>query len=409
MKIKITNCINAKGEKTEIYIDGDSFVSPFGNPDCEIDAHGMYALPGLADIHVHFRDPGQTAKEDIMSGAKAAASGGVTTVLAMPNTAPPVDNPDILSDIVSRVKSADIRIYQAACITKQMKSEELTDFDTLKNAGAAAFSDDGLPVRSDDLMRKALIKAAALNLPVCSHSEVLSLAENGKVNEGEVSETLQVKGMPREAEYKAIEREIELCEESGAPLHICHVSTTESIDLVRKAKKRGVSVTCETAPHYFTFTEKAVLCRDADYRMNPPLRADADKQAVIEGLKDGAIDCIATDHAPHTSQDKADFEAAPNGVIGLQTALSASYTALVKTGVLTMQDLVRVMSENPLKIAHLDGGSDLILFDPCEVWVVEKENLAGKSKNTPFKGMELHGKVKMTICRGKIVYEDKEI
>ena len=397
--MKIINCINALGEKTEINIENGQ--------NREIDAGGMYALPGLVDLHVHFRDPGQTHKEDIFTGAKAAASGGVTSVIAMPNTAPPADNPEILSDIAARAKEADIRIYQSACITKQMKSEQLTDFDALAQAGAAAFSDDGLPVRSDELMKKALIKAAALGLPVLSHSEVLSLAENGKVNEGEASEKLGLKGMPKEAEYKAIEREIALCEETNCPLHICHVSTKESIDLVREAKKKGIKITCETAPHYFTFTEKAVLSGDADYRMNPPLRTENDRQAVIEGLKDGTIDCIATDHAPHAPEEKDDFKKAPNGVIGLQTSLSASYTALVKSGILTMRELIKLMSENPAKIAKINRENDVILFDPNEKWTVEKEELAGKSKNTPFKGMELFGKVKMTVCRGKIVYEEK--
>lgn len=398
----------------ELYIMNGSLSEPFEKADRVIDAKGMYALPGIVDLHVHFRDPGQTHKEDIFTGSAAAASGGVTSVFAMPNTSPVIDEPEILQTLIMREKEASVRIYQAACITKGMKSQSLCDLDSLRQAGAAAFSDDGRPVESDGLMKQALIKAAELGVPVLSHSELLSLAEGGKVNGGYAAEKLGVKGMPAEAEAEAIKREISLAEETGCPLHFCHVSTQMSLEYIREAKRRGVKITCETGPHYFTFTEEAVMGRDADYRMNPPLRSESDRQAVISAIKDGTIDAIATDHAPHAASEKADFVSAPNGVIGLQTSLSASYTALVKGGVIDIVRLAELMSKNPAEIGKIPGGSleagmiaDITLFDPNEVWTVEPEKLAGKSKNTPFKGMSLTGRVKYTVCRGEVVFEDR--
>lgn len=396
----------------DIYMNNGRIVQPFADDPAQIiDATGLYALPGLVDLHVHFRDPGQTRKEDVFSGAAAAAAGGVTSVIAMPNTVPVMDNPQVLRELLERAESAPIHVYQAACITAGMKSERLTDFAALKAAGAAAFSDDGLPVRSDELMERALVEAKRLGLPVLSHSEILPLAAGGKVNEGEVSRRLGVKGMPAAAEYEAVAREIALSEKTGCPLHICHVSTAESVERIRAAKKRGVPVTCETAPHYFTFTEEELLKRDADYRMNPPLRTARDQAAVTEGLADGTIDAIATDHAPHTAAEKADFEAAPNGVVGLETSLSAAYTKLVKGGVMHICRLARLMSYQPAKIAGIPGGlidlnepADIALFDPGEDWTVVPQELHGKSQNTPFKGRTLCGKVKYTVCGGEIVF-----
>ncbi len=417
MKIAIRNIKIADPAREEAYI-GDVYIAdgkisaPFSSPDRVIEGEGLVLFPGLVDIHVHLRDPGQTHKEDLLSGAAAAAAGGVTSVVAMPNTLPPMDDPLLLREVLARAAAAPVRIYQAACITKGMQSEALTDFAALKEAGAVAFSDDGLPVGPEALMEEALRQAAALGRPVLSHSEILPLAVGGKVNAGRVSEALGVKGMPAEAEYAAIRREIALSEKTGCPVHICHVSTAESVALVRAAKRRDVRVTCETGPHYFWFTEEAALSLDADYRMNPPLRTAADRQAVLEGLADGTIDCIATDHAPHAPEEKADFAAAPNGVVGLETSLSASYTALVEGEITDLCGLARLMSARPAKIAGIAGGSlavgapaDLTLFDPAEAWVVRPEELHGKSKNTPFKGVQLHGRVRYTLCRGRVVFD----
>lgn len=419
MKIIIKNintadCISGYRPESEIFIRDEVLSERFDESEADriIDGGGLTALPGIVDIHVHFRDPGQTHKEDILSGAAAAAAGGVTSVIAMPNTLPPVDSPEVLRDITARAEKAPINIYQAACITRGMKSTGLTDFDALKAAGAAAFSDDGLPVRSDELMENALVKAKSIGLPVLSHSEVLSLAEGGKVNEGEISRTLGVRGMPAQAEFEAIGRETSLAQKTGCPLHICHVSTAESIRIIREAKAKGVPVTCETGPHYFWFTEEKLLGRDADFRMNPPLRTEEDRLAVINGLRDGTIDAIATDHAPHSAEEKSDFISAPNGVVGLETSLAASYTTLVRGGIMDIANLSRIMSYNPANIAGLPGGSlepgqpaDILLFYPDEEWTVEPGKFSGRSKNTPFKGMKLFGRVEYTFCRGKLVYK----
>ena len=372
------------------------------------------ALPGLVDMHVHLRDPGQTHKETLHTGALAAAAGGVTSLLAMPNTAPAVDTPAVLEDILERAAKEPVRIYQSASITKGLKGETPTDLSALAAAGATAFTDDGRPVYNSRFMRDALVSAAALGRPVVSHCEDLELAGGGIMKEGSVSGKLGVRGIPNAAEDAAVAREVALAASAGVPLHICHVSTAVSLAVIRAAKRDGVQVTCETGPHYFWFTEEALLSRDADFRMNPPLGSAADKKAVIAALLDGTIDAIATDHAPHSPVEKADFEEAPNGVVGMETSLAASYTALVRTGLMDMADLIRLMSLNPARILGIPGGTlaegapaDLVLFDPEVRWTVEPDRLHGKSRNTPFKGMELSGKVRCTICRGQLVFQDK--
>lgn len=377
-----------------------------------IDATGLMALPGLVDMHVHLRDPGQTHKEDILTGCLAAASGGVTSLVCMPNTNPPADSPETIAYILEKSGEAAARVYPAACITSGMEGRALCDLAALAGAGAAAFSDDGRPVPDAALMLEAMRQAVSFGLPVLSHCEDLSLAAGGIMHEGAVSKRLSVRGIPAAAEDAASAREIALAASSGYPVHLCHVSTAVSLRMIRAAKRDGVPVTCETAPHYFTFTEGDLLSRKADFRMNPPLRTEADREAVLEALADGTIDAIATDHAPHTAEEKAGFLTAPNGVIGLQTSLAAAYTALVRPGIVSMSRLAELMSVRPARIMGLPAGSlrpgenaDLILFDPKAEWTVEKEKLAGKSHNTPFDGRRLSGRVMLTICRGLPVYE----
>lgn len=376
-----------------------------------IDARGLFAVPGLVDMHVHLRDPGQTAKEDILSGCRAAAAGGVTSLLAMPNTVPAVDSPETVRYILDKAKDADARVYVAAAITKGLKSGEPTDLRALREAGALGLSDDGRPVENTKFLREAMRLAPKLGMRVAAHCEDLYLAEGGKLNEGVVSEALGVKGIPAAAEDCGTAREIALAAAEGVPVHICHVSTKTSVALVRDAKRRGVQVTAETAPHYFSLTESRLLARDADFRMNPPLRTDEDVRAVINGLLDGTIDAIATDHAPHTPEEKSDFEKAPNGSIGMETSLAVGITFLVRTGLMTLSELIEKMSVNPARILGIDAGTlrvgapaDVVLLDPAERWTVDVGKLHGKSKNTPFKGMRLTGRVRRTLLGGKTVY-----
>lgn len=381
-----------------------------------INAEGLIAAPGLVDMHVHLRDPGFTEKEDIISGCKAASAGGVTSLLCMPNTNPTTDCADVIQSIRGKAANADARVYVAAAITRGLGSEQLCDLKELQAAGAIALSDDGRPVVNTDLMAQAMRLAPSLGLKVVSHCEDLFLSTGGKLNEGVVSEQLGVAGVPAAAEDCGTAREIALAAAYDVPVHICHVSTKTAVALIRDAKRRGIRVTAETAPHYFSLTEHELLKRDADYRMSPPLRTEEDRLAVIQGLKDGTIDAIATDHAPHTPAEKADFLTAPNGSIGMETSLAAGITYLVKQEQLTINELIRLMSTAPAALLGIDAGTlrigapaDLVLFDPEECWTVDVNKLHGKSKNAVFKGRELTGKVKKTICRGQVVFEDRQI
>lgn len=408
--------LNEKDGKTDILIR-NGVITELGEIQAEdadvIDAQGLYAVPGFVDMHVHLRDPGQTQKEDIITGCKAAAAGGVTSLLAMPNTAPTTDNAEVVRYILDKAKDADSRVYVAASITKGLKSEEPTNLDELKKAGAVALSDDGRPVENTKLLSEAMKRAPQLGMKVVAHCEDLYLADGGKINDGKVSQKLGVKGIPASAEDCGTAREIALAAALDVPVHICHVSTKTSVALVRDAKRRGVKVTAETAPHYFSLTERELLKGDADYRMNPPLRTQADVDAIIEGLQDGTLDAIATDHAPHTVQDKADFVTAPNGSIGMETSFAVGCTYLVKSGFLSLSELVRKMSTNPAEILGINAGrickgapADIALVDIDEQWTVDENKLHGKSKNTPFKGRTLCGKVKKTILGGKVVFDE---
>lgn len=377
-----------------------------------IDGSGLAALPGLFDMHVHFRDPGQTHKEDVNTGSAAALAGGVTGVLCMPNTTPPMDDPAQIRDFLARAAKTGVDVHQAGTLTVGLKGEQLADYAALKAAGVTALSDDGKPVPTAEMMKAALTKAKEAGLPVVSHCEDLAIINGGIINKGAVSEKLGVKGMDRLSEDSITERDLQMALETGAQLHICHVSTRGSTDAVRKAKAAGGNVSCETAPHYFLLTDELLLKRDADYRMNPPLRTPDDVAAIKEGILDGTIDCIITDHAPHAAAEKADFEKAPNGVVGLETSLAATLTAFYHTGLLNLQDIVRLMSDNPRRLLHLPARTleagqpaDLILVDLNRKWTVEPEKLHSKSHNTVFKGMTFTGKVMKTITGGVVRYE----
>lgn len=387
----------------------------FPQKDAQVlDAKGLTAIPGLVDMHVHLRDPGFTHKEDILTGCEAAAAGGVCTVACMPNTKPAADTPEVLEYIRRKAGEAKAKVVPVACITQGMQGEALCDFRLLKKAGAVGVSDDGRPVENAKLMKEAIQAAARAGIPIISHCEDLKLIDGGIMNLGEVSRELGVPGMDRASEDTITSREMILAEIAGAPIHIAHVSTRGSVELIRQAKARGVKVTAETAPHYFMLTHELLRSRDADYRMNPPLREEADRQAVLKGLLDGTIDVIATDHAPHAAQEKADFLTAPNGVVGLETSLAACLTALVHTGKLSLSQLVEKMSLAPARILGIPGGTlqkgadaDIALVDLNEQWTVEKDKLRSKSRNTVFKGQTFRGKVKATFLRGELVFEDR--
>lgn len=382
--------------------------------DVVIDGSKLTALPGLFDMHVHLRDPGQTHKEDILTGAAAALAGGITGVACMPNTTPAIDSTETVRYICEKASSTGVEVHPVGCITKGLKGQEMCDYAALKEAGICAISDDGRPVECAETMRRALIQANALGLPVISHCEDLSIIDGGIVNRGKASETLGVKGMDRASEDYITAREIILAASADVPIHIAHVSTYGSVEIIRHAKAQGVKVTCETCPHYFLMTEEAVLGGDADYRMNPPLRTEKDRKAVLEGVLDGTIDCIVTDHAPHAPEEKADFYHAPNGVIGMETSLAASLK-LVHAGLMTLPELVEKMSDNPRRILGLPQHklavgepADLTLVDLEYHWVVDPEKMHSKAKNVIWKGKTLVGKPVYTITDGVIRYTDTE-
>lgn len=405
-----------------ILTDGDKVLKisqePIGNlpEDVQvIDAAGKLVFPGFVDMHVHLRDPGLTHKEDIYTGCEAAAAGGVTSVACMPNTKPVTDSAEVIRYIIDKASTAKARVYPVAAVTKGMEGQALTDMAALKSAGAVAFSDDGKPVKNAKVMLEGMQHAACVGRKVLSHCEDLDLIAGGIMHKGEVSRTLGVAGMDRASEDSITAREISLAASASVPIHICHVSTWLSVEMIRMAKQKGIKVTCETAPHYFILDHNKLMTKDADYRMNPPLREQKDIRAILGGIADGTIDCIITDHAPHAAQEKADFYTAPNGVVGLETSFAACYTYLVRTGVISLRRLVELMSENPAALLGIPGGcieeggpADIAIADPDCVWNVDPKKLHSKSKNTVFKGMTLRGKVKTTICRGEIVYQDEE-
>lgn len=377
-----------------------------------IDAGGLYVLPGLVDAHCHLREPGFEYKEDIESGTRSAAAGGFTSIACMPNTNPVVDNKAIVSYIKNTAKEKGaVNVFPIAAISKGMKGEELAEIGELAEAGAVAISDDGKPVVNSSLMKKAMQYSSMFGIKVISHCEEKDLADEGVMNEGYTSTIMGLKGIPAPSEEIMVAREAILSEYLKIPVHIAHVSTELSVDIVRNAKKRGVRITAETCPHYFSLTEEACLGFNTLAKVNPPLRTEKDRLAVIEGLKDGTIDMIATDHAPHHRDEKnVEFNIAANGLVGFETAFALAVTYLVKNGALTMEELVYKLSEAPSQMLGIDKGTlgigkdaDITIVNPDEEYVVDIEKFMSKSKNSPYNGFKLSGTIKHTIVGGKVV------
>lgn len=379
-----------------------------------LDIAGLVIAPGLIDTHIHFRDPGFTYKEDLHTGSLAAAKGGFTSVICMANTKPVVDNAETLVDILERAKKENIRIYQTTSITKGLGGKEMNDLDSLKNAGACGFTDDGIPIMDEALCYQAMLEAARLDMPISLHEENPAFISENGINRGVASEHLGIGGSPALAEDVMVSRDCMLALHSGAKTVIQHISSGNSVALVRGAKALGADIHAEATPHHFTLTDDAVIQFGSQAKMNPPLRTEADRLAIIEGLKDGTIDLIATDHAPHSAQEKATepMHKAPSGIIGLETSLGLGITSLVKPGHLTLMELLKKMTCNPASLYKLPGGSievnapaDFVIFNPDEEWVVD--GFVSKSANSPFLGAKLFGKIHYTICDGKIVYKAK--
>lgn len=413
--LKNVRAVDGKNDRIcNIFID-DGIIRDMGErldakADRIIDGCGkIAAIPTLFDMHVHFRDPGQTHKEDILTGCAAALAGGIGGVVCMPNTNPPIDSAEIVEYILKKAENTGVEVYPAGCITKGMKGTELYDWCKL---GVKIISDDGRPVENAELMRRALERSCKNGLLVASHCEDLSIIDGGIMNKGKVSEKLGVKGMDRASEDSVTAREIALADSCEAHIHICHVSAKGSVEIIRDAKRRGINVTCETCPHYFTYTEEKLLARDADYRMNPPLRTEEDRRAVLAAVLDGTVDCIVTDHAPHAAEEKADFLTAPNGVVGLETSLAVTLTELYHTGKLTLNKIVQLMAVNPRKLLGIDvpkievgAKANIAVVDLEREWTVKPEELHSKSHNTVFKGEKLKGRNIMTISDGVIRFE----
>lgn len=392
----------------------DGVIAEVGNvseaADRVIEGNGkLVVMPSLFDMHVHFRDPGFTHKEDVLTGCAAALAGGVSGVVCMPNTKPPIDSRETVDYIVNKAEPTGVSVYPAGCVTKGMLGKELYDHSSI---GVRIISDDGRPVENAELLRQAMLESNKNGILIASHCEDLNIINGGIVNDGEVSAELGLKGMNRASEDSITAREIAVAMSADARIHICHVSTVGSLDFIREAKAREVKVTCETCPHYFMYTDEKIRSLDADYRMNPPLRTETDRAAVEKAVLDGTIDCIVTDHAPHAAEEKADFRKAPNGVVGLETSLAAMLTHFYHTGKLSLSRISEMMSAEPRKllglpVTKLEKGAkaDLILVDTEKEWVVEPEKLHSKSHNTVFKGEKFKGQNLMTITDGIIRFE----
>lgn len=404
---KICNVLIENDKISKIFDSGEY------DADEVIDASGKLVVPGLIDIHVHFREPGREDQETILGGSEVAAKGGYTSVCTMANTYPPIDNQALVRFIKLEAEKGPINVFPVATATKGMKGEEITEMGELYEAGAVAFSDDGKPIQNAMVMRRALEYAKMFDVPIVAHEEDMSLSDGGTINEGVEAIQLGLKGIPRESEEVMIARDILLTKMTGSRLHVQHLSSGGSVEIVREAKKKGINVTCETAPHYFTLTDGAVSEQLSMAKMNPPLRTEEDRLKVIEGLRDGTIEVIATDHAPHLQNEKKqEIEFAPFGIVGLETAVPLVITKLVNENNFSFIDVLKKMTINPAKIMGLDKGrlaegcdADVTIIDPEEEVEISKDFLISRCKNSPFLGMKLKGSVVRTICSGNTVYK----
>lgn len=423
--IKSGRVIDAKNkidEILDILIDNDKVVkieknipySDFTPQECEIiDANGDYVMPGFIDLHVHLRDPGFTYKESIETGANAAARGGVTTICPMPNTRPSTDNPDIVRDIVSRAKKeACVNVLPVGAVTIGQIGNEVTDIEGMKKEGICAISEDGKSVMNSNVYREAMRKAKKCDIPVMAHCEDINLVNGGVMNDDSKAKELGVKGISNAVEDIIVSRDILLAKETGVRLHLCHCSTKDSVRMIKEAKEDGLPVTGEVCPHHFILSTDDIKENDGNYKMNPPLRSKEDVEALREGLRDGIMDVISTDHAPHSEEEKSGgFEKSPFGIVGLETSASLTHTELVLKGYLTPMQMVEKMSYNPARILGIDKGTievgkmaDIVVFNPSKEYVIDVNDFASKGKNTPFNGYKVTGVVEYTICGGKIVY-----
>lgn len=394
--------------------DGSVAGTDRGEDYCVLDADGCFVMPGFIDLHVHLRDPGYEYKETVETGSKAAARGGFTTILAMPNTKPVVDNGDVVRYVLNKAQDVgSVNVFQVGAITKGQRGEALADIEDMVEAGIPALSEDGKSVMNAQLYREAMMLAVKYDIPILAHCEDINLVHGGVMNEDEKSAELGLPGISNAVEDVIVARDILLAKETGARLHLCHCSTKDSVRMVELAKQAGLPVTAEVCPHHFTLTSEDIREDDANYKMNPPLRTRADVDALIDGLKKGIMDVIATDHAPHSREEKqGSMKNAPFGIVGLETAAALTMTELVDKGRLTPLQMAEKMSYNPAKVIGLDRGTlepgkiaDVVIFDPREEYVIEADRFASRSRNTPFDGRKVKGRVKVTILKGEIVYQ----
>ena len=406
----------------DLFVVNGKIVSSLSEVDQKrakiIDARGLVACPGLVDIHVHFREPGQTNKETIATGSRAAAAGGFTTIVCMPNTTPPADNAGTIQSIKDAVaRDSVVKVFPTGCITSQLKGEALAPIGSLKRAGVVAITDDGNCVQANELMRRAAEYAKMFDLPIMDHCQDHSMTHGAAMNEGVVSTRLGLRGWPNAAEDVIVSRNVILATYTGAHIHMQHISSRNAVEILRRAKSRGVSVSAEATPHHIALTEDALVGYDTNLKMNPPLRTEADRRELIEGLRDGTLDCIATDHAPHTNYEKdKEFDVAPNGILGLETALAITLDVLVRQNGFTLSQVIDLMTRRPAKIVNLPSGTlaegaaaDICLFDPEEKWVYDAIAGPSKSSNSPWHRQTLTGRVKTTIVDGRVVFENGKI
>lgn len=406
-------------EICNLYIDGDKIVKVEKNLEMDaekvIDASGCYVMPGLIDLHVHLRDPGLTYKEDIETGSLAAARGGFTTIVAMPNTKPPIDSPDRVSYVhVKASQCSPIHILQTGCVTRGMKGEEPADIRGMVQAGIPAVTEDGKSVMNAKIYKEAMELAKECNIPVFAHCEDINLVHGGCMNAGEHSKAWGLPGITNAVEDVIVARDILLADEVGVPLHLCHCSTKNCYTIVKKAKEEGVRVTAEVCPHHFTLTSEDMVEGDTNYKMNPPLRTREDLEYLLKGLKEDVFDIISTDHAPHSREEKQNgMKKAPFGIVGLETSVALTITQLVKTGIITPMQMAEKMSGNPAKVIHQESkgslaagkDADITIIDPDAAYTIDPATFVSKGKNTPFGGKKVYGKVTCTICGGKVVYQ----